>query len=720
MDKSSTVVRVAVPVPLYRCFDYLCDKALEPGCRVQVPFGNRSVIGVVDQGDVESDQTTALKAVQLVLDEQPILPPAMIAQVRWAAAYYHHPLGEVYALALPTRLRKGDALPEPLPWFQLALTTEEALALCARAPVQKKLIERLASSERLPLDRLATNSAERGAVKRLNNAGRLVQVEAAQRTPQPQPGPTLNEQQNQCVKSIVEALGRFQPFLLHGVTGSGKTEVYLNAIEQVLKRGQQALVIVPEIGLTPQLHDRFMRLDASLALAHSGLSDGERKLAWAAAARGDADVIIGTRSAVFMPMPKPGLLIIDEEHDGSLKQADGLRYSARDLAIWRARQDQVPIVLGSATPSLESWSNASNGRFAWLRLDRRAKGRPPDFRLHDIRNQYLEAGLTEAAFEAIGDRLNKGEQVLVFINRRGYAPVMMCHRCGWHVECEQCDTNMVWHLREYILRCHHCGDQRALPAVCEVCGDDALVPAGQGTERLEEVMAERFADFPVIRIDRDSTQRKGEFAAILERLRENQPCIVVGTQMLAKGHDLPAVTLVVVVNVDSGLFSGDFRGAERTAQLIEQVSGRAGRAERPGEAWLLTRHPEHPLLTELIAEGYGPFADHALAERKAAGLPPCAHLAVVRTDAGNRAMGMNFLETSLQTVGELAGVEQFGPMPLLMERRGGWFRAQVSLLAAERAPLHHALEQWVRVLNGAKKTKNLRWAIDVDPQFLDV
>ncbi|MFN7136890.1 MAG: primosomal protein N', partial [Thermomonas sp.] len=588
---------------------------------------------------------------------------------------------------------------------------------------KEKLAERLAEArEEDWLD--AALPGWRTPLRRLRERGLVTPVVFTQASA-PAPlaaGFSPNPEQQAAITAITAAQG-FTPFLLEGVTGSGKTEVYLQAITDCLARGRQALVLVPEIGLTPQMLARFRaRLGMPVLALHSGLGDGERAAAWLAAARGQARVVVGTRSAVFVPLPEPGLVVVDEEHDGSYKQFDGIRYQARDFAIVRARALGVPVVLGSATPSLESLHNAQAGRYVHLRLRQRAgAAQPPPVRVVDVRKRPLQAGLSEQALGAIAAALAAGGQVLVFRNRRGYAPVLLCHDCGWSAHCPRCSTEerptpMTVHAQGKRLQCHHCGYRKPAPPACPDCASLALQPQGNGTERIEEALQARFPDVPVLRIDRGSTGHRDALQRHFDALGE-RPGILVGTQMLAKGHDLPNLTLVVVVGIDEGLFSADFRSGEKLAQLLVQVSGRAGRAARAGEVLVQTHHPEHPLLQTLLRGGYPAFAQAELALREAAGLPPFAHMALLRAEARHADPPQQFLQAAREALQGFA-LEVAGPLPAPMPRRAGHVRAQLVLCANARAPLHAALQAAVPLLHALPDARRVRWSLDVDPADL--
>ena len=517
----------------------------------------------------------------------------------------------------------------------------------------------------------------------------------------------------------MRATSGFRAFLLDGVTGSGKTEVYLRLIQDVLAAGRQALVLVPEIGLTPQLERRIQaRLGAPMAVLHSGLGERERELAWRAAADGAAALVLGTRSAVFAPLPRLGLVVVDEEHDLSFKQQDGFRYSARDLAVRRAQRAGCPVILGSATPSLETLHSAQRGRYDWLHLTGRAGGaQPPRLDVIDIRAQPLDGGLSRVLVRDLGAEITAGNQVLLFLNRRGFAPILTCHDCGWVGGCPHCDARLTLHLTRRRLACHHCGWVRAIPQVCPDCAKDDLRALGQGTERLEEEVARLFPGVPMARIDRDST-RGGRLARLLEGARRGDFPILIGTQMLAKGHHLPGVTLVGILDLDQGLYGADYRAPERMAQLIVQVAGRAGRAERPGRVVLQTRHPDHPLLEALLRGGYAAFAEGALAERRAALLPPFSHQALLRAEGRTAKDAVDLLAGAAARAREigLTGLSLWGPVAAPMERRAGRYRAQLLAQAERRTDLQTFLATWVPGLRSLKVPAGARWSLDVDPQ----
>jgi primosomal protein N' (replication factor Y) (superfamily II helicase) len=728
------VLRVALPLPLPRLFDYMPQTG-DPGgigCRVRVPFGSRSMVGIVAEiGAPDPAVATELRSVEAVLDAQPLLHGELLESLRWLARYTHAPLGEVLSTALPAALRRGEPLPDTHAWAWRL--TPEGLSGHARLRGRPRRFADHLQGDVVDEDRLDAQLDDwRAAARALRKRGlaECMAVPASQTTPAPQPGPALNDEQDAVIEALRARPG-FQPWLLDGVTGSGKTEVYLHAIADCLARGRQALVLVPEIGLTPQALSRFRRrLGVPVHALHSGLTDNERSHVWAAAWRGEARVIVGTRSAVFVPLPEAGLIVIDEEHDGSYKQQDGIRYHARDFALVRGKAMDVPVLLGSATPSLETLHNAEAGRYAHLRLHRRAgEAKPPTVRVLDVRKRPLDAGLAPELLQAVRAALDAGGQVLVFKNRRGYAPVLLCHDCGWSAQCRRCSTPlraspMTVHGGGRRLHCHHCGARQTPPLACPDCAGLALQPQGVGTERLEEQLASHFSDVPVLRVDSASMRRRDALEKLFAELGV-RPGILVGTQMLAKGHDLANLTLVAVVGIDEGLFSADFRAGEKLAQLLIQVAGRAGRAEKPGEVLLQTHHPEHALLQTLIHGGYHAFAETELAQREAAGFPPYAHLALLRAEAQHADTPIQFLHAAKAILQPYAaphlrttapdGLTLEGPVPAPMPRRAGMYRAQLLLTAPRRRDLHAALDAALPAIHALPEARRTRWSLDVDP-----
>ncbi len=723
------ILRIAVPAPLYSCFDYLPPSGIDPatlpcGIRLRVPFGRGERIGVlVERVTSSTCDTNSLKSAIAVLDKQPLLADPDLKLLLWAATYYQHPPGEVIAAALPVRLRKGET-PVRLEAAGWQLTTSGESASPAHAPRQLQIIHTLAEyPDGITQQALyALCGSCRPILRTLEEKGwvKPCALKPQHIAPVPDsPIPTLNLTQSRAVTAVSSNLHRFKAFLLNGVTGSGKTEVYLRLIKAALATNHQVLILVPEIALTPQLMQRFQsRICSPILLLHSGLSDREREQAWLTASQGAPSVILGTRSAIFTPAPRLGLIIIDEEHDLSFKQQDGFRYSARDLAIVRAQRQGFPVLLGSATPSLESLHNVATGRYQELDLPERAgRAKPPRIELLDIRSAPLNGGLSPALLGMLKRELADGNQVLLFLNRRGYAPVVICHHCGWLSECPHCDARMTLHLDSNLLWCHHCGHQRRPHRECPECNGSDLRPLGQGTEQLEEVLAQQFPNHPVARIDRDSTRRKGALEKLLTAVRSGHYRILLGTQMLAKGHHFPDVTLVGILDMDQGLFSADFRAAERMAQMVEQVAGRAGRANKPGRVLIQTRHPDHPLLQTLIHQGYNAFAQVCLTERGQAHLPPFCYQALLRAEAQSTEKPMRFLEDAIQQAKQFntPGIELWGPIPAPMERRAGRIRAQLLIQANHRSTLHQLLSQLIPLLGKLKSARTVRWSIDVDP-----
>jgi primosomal protein N' (replication factor Y) len=733
---TAPILAVAIDAPLRRLFDYRApvevDAAqLRPGQRVWVPFGRRKSVGVIvelrDQTDVPAAR---LKSALAVIDDEPVIDPVLLDLLRWSAEYYRHPPGEVIAAALPVALRSGaDANATAERWtLSTAAHTGSAEPIGARASKLRAVADLLAAQGSAGAAELsALSSRWRDHVRELEKRGWVVRVRAEAVPVASSPdaleaargiGPELTPEQSRAVAAIEAAHGTYAPFVLHGVTGSGKTEVYLRAIAEVVARGEQALVLVPEISLTPQLVARFTeRFPGPLAVLHSGLTDTDRLQAWRAARSGLAPVVIGTRSAVFAPLARPGLVVVDEEHDASYKQQDGFRYSARDLALARAQRIGVPVVLGSATPSLESLERIRAGRAQRLDLPNRTAGaQPPTLHLVDLRAHAETQGMATPTVLAMRRHLDAGGQVLVYLNRRGYAPTLFCPGCGWVAPCPRCDARLTVHQRERSLDCHHCGTHRPIPEICPDCGEP-VKPVGQGTERIEETLAALFPACALERIDRDAMRKRGSLEAALQRIHAGEVRILVGTQMLTKGHHFPLVTLVVVLNADQGLFGTDYRAAERLAQTIVQVAGRAGRAERPGEVLIQTEYPQHPLLQQLVSGGYDAFAAAALREREQARWPPFARVAILRAEAPGREAPLEFLEHARQLALECAvpGVELLGPATAPMERRAGHYRAQLLLHAPSHAPLQRLLARWMPRMEEAPGARKVRWALDVDP-----
>ncbi len=727
------ILRVALDTPLRRLFDYLPPAGpVAPGQRVRVPFGRQRLVGLVMEAAATSDvPADRLKPVLEVLDTEAVLDRSAIGLLKWAAEYYHHPIGEVIAAAMPKALREGaGTVAVEHVW---SLTPDGAKALAAgeprRAPKQRRVLEALSQQEEISATSLssliegwadgARALAKRGwavsrerAVTPDGSASLASRGDASTPTP-----PVLAPEQKEAVERISDSLGKFGAFVLHGITGSGKTEVYLQVVQRALARGQRALVLVPEIGLTPQLVERFAeRFEVPLSVLHSALTDSERLDAWRAAFSGHAHIVLGTRSAVFAPVRDLGVIVVDEEHDASYKQHEGgFRYSARDLAVVRAQQAGVPVVLGSATPALESLHNVNTGRYVKLVLPRRAaQAVPPRTALVDLRVNAVEGGISTPAIQAIERHLKDNGQVLVFLNRRGYAPTLLCTACGWVAPCTECDARLTVHRTAERLRCHHCGADAPLPHRCPQCGF-AVKPVGQGTERIEETLGRIFPNVPLARLDRDVVRKRGDMETAMARMHSGEARILVGTQMVTKGHHFPNVTLVIVLNADQGLFSTDFRAPERLAQTIIQVAGRAGRGEKAGEVLIQTEYPEHPLLNNLLTAGYDGFATAALDERSQAAWPPFSRLAALRDSAPTSDAALAFLKDARALMQPPRHIQMRGPVPAAMAKRAGRYHAQLLLESTDRASLHRFLSAWLPQVEQLKSARRVRWALDVDP-----
>ena len=730
MSNLDTYVRVAVFAPIRTCLDYRVDAAAAPppGCRVRVPLGRGSRIGlIVEHIGRPALEASKIKDVLEVLDDTPLVDPALLELASWAWTYYRCAPGEAFEALFPTELRQG-LTPREVVALRWTLTAAGRSALTGTT--------RLGIRQRELLDAVSTTPKSRAEIRARGLGGFLLALtkrdwiapEVRDATSSPPPAEIreaaflpLSEEQTAACASMDALAPGFGVSLLHGVTGSGKTEVYLHRVREVLARGQRALVLVPEIGLTAQTVARFeARFGDGVTLVHSGLTDRERATAWQRCREGSTHVLLGTRSAIWMPMPSLGLVVVDEEHDPSYKQQEGFRYSARDVAIMRARHAAARVILGSATPSLESLANCQRGRFQRVNLVSRAAGaRLPRIAVIDVRGQQLRAGVGDSLRRAVIARAERGEQSLLFLNRRGYAPVVVCHHCGWIANCPRCDARLVLHREEDRLRCHHCGLERRTDAVfpAHPCGRlDGYTSLGVGTEQLEEALAGIFPGLRAVRVDRDAVRRKGELERAFARVRAREVDLLIGTQMIAKGHDFEHVTLVGVIDGDSGLLARDFRAEERFVQMILQVAGRAGRGALPGEVMIQSHHPEHPAFSYLQRGDYSAFAEHALAERKATGMPPSAVLALLRAEAGQRELPGRFLEGIARILRPVAGgVFIGGPVPALMERRGGKFRANLLFSAADRRALARVLDPLPAAITASDLVNRVRWHLDVDP-----
>ncbi len=727
-----TILKVAINVPLSREFDYLPPAAGPrpvPGCRVRVPFGRREQVGMVLRIAETSDIPSAkMKRCSGVLDAAPLLSDSDLWLLRFTSDYYHHPIGEVVAAALPSLLRQGRPLHATVDKVAASELAGHAdvESLARKAPRQGELLETLldAGGDGLETDYLTELLPNwRRAAKGLFDKELITAFETAASAfdeddvAPKRAGPELNTDQQSALATLRGSDG-FGAYLLDGVTGSGKTEVYLQRLQDVLDAGKQALVLVPEIGLTPQLVTRLRdRLGLEPALLHSGLSDTARLTAWRAAVSGAARLIVGTRSAIFTPLKTPGLIIVDEEHDHSFKQQEGLRYSARDLAIAKAKHLDVPVVLGSATPTLEMLHHCRSGSYQHILLPARAGGaKPPTLRLIDTLRTPTTDGISEPLAAAIRQHLSADGQILIFLNRRGFAPTLICANCGHIAGCERCDSRLTVHARSRQLRCHHCGVCKPINESCEECGE-VVKPLGEGTERLEESLTKRFPDATISRIDSDSTQQKGAMHEALEAAASGRANILVGTQMLSKGHHFPNLTLVGIVNADQGLFGTDFRSGERMAQSIIQVAGRAGRESRAGEVLIQTAFPENEFWGTLMSGGYREISDNALVEREATRWPPFTRLALIRSAAHRQCDAHGLLEVARRHVAANPdeALRILGPVDAPMARKAGRYRAQLLLQSSDRTALHRILGELRLLLESDPATRKARWSIDVDP-----
>ncbi|ADJ27017.1 primosomal protein N' [Nitrosococcus watsonii] len=727
------ILRLAIPSPLRRYFDYLPPantpyQRLQPGIRLQVPFGRRTVIGILVTITSQSEiETSKLRRAQYCLDKTPIVPNSLLQLLTWAASYYHHSPGEVFFSALPQLLRQGKPAVHPTyrRWLLSSKGCATDAAILSRAPRQQQLVELLRyhpeglTSSQVRVQLGSYQSSLRSLIAKGWVYSREKPIYKSFPPPKEHLKHPLNSAQKTAVTAVLKAQKKFQPFLLEGVTGSGKTEVYLRAIEEIIAKNRQALVLIPEIGLTPQIVERFYHyLQTPITVLHSALSDRERLAAWLAAYEGKTPVVIGTRSAVWAPLPQLGIIIIDEEHDSSFKQQEGFHYHARDLAIMRAYQTKIPIVLGSATPSLESLDNVKRQRYHLLQLLQRAGvAQTPRIQLLDVRSRPLESGLSAPLLAALRYHLGQGNQALLFLNRRGFAPTLICHECGFAVPCHRCDAYMTVYQYTSRLRCHHCGAECPPPTSCPQCGNLLLRPRGLGTEQIEAGLKRFFPEIEIARVDRDTTRRAGTLNKILDGIHNGKYRLLVGTQMLAKGHHYPNITLAGILDADQGLFGSDFRAGEYMSQLILQVIGRTGRGNKPGEVLIQTHHPEHPLLRALVSHGYPHVAEILLEERRQIGFPPYGYLALLRARAVSPESPMKFLEIarSMATALNSHGVTLLGPVPAPMERRVGRYRAQLLLQGSARAPLQRLLTAWVPALERLQAARRVRWSLDVDP-----
>lgn len=732
--KTNQAVRVAIQRPIHTLLDYSYDlfSTPEPGVRVKVPLGPKIVTGVVVENQVESE-LEKLKTIKEIIDEAPVLDQSMLSFLKWASQYYFYPIGEVIFHALPANLRKGKKLSKQTFWFGKTINDKNDTSLLGRAPKQRAMFEVLSDGkmnalqlsekfgnhwrqtlnelikkdliESLETDSISDKTGNKNTEKYKNKAV------------------TLTEDQAKAVSQISKQFSStpLKPILLHGITGSGKTEVYLSLIEPLLKQKKQVLVLVPEIGLTPQLYIRFKQRfpDYKIKTLHSGMSDLEREQIWLGASRADIQIIIGTRSAVFTPMKNLGAIIVDEEHDASLKQQEGFLYHGRDMAIKRAHDQNIPIVLGSATPSIETLYNANIDRYHYVSLDERpGASEPPEVMIQDVSSIPLEAGLSNLMLNEIGQHLQKDNQVMLFLNRRGFAPILMCPDCGWHSSCAKCDIGMTYHASTAKTICHHCGAEEKVQSNCPACNSDHLTTLGQGTERIEEVLNSHFPDYPVIRVDRDTTAKKGALESKLQQVKSGKPVILIGTQMLTKGHDFPNLTLVGILDIDQALFSMDFRAHERLVQQVLQVAGRAGRAKKKGKVILQTTQPKHPIILSLLKKSYAEISQQILNERQLWHYPPLGAQALIRVSALELQQAKQFIDKIYNEFSSInnPNVELLGPMPSVLSKRANRYRLQLLLSAPKgRKELHHLITAALPKLLKMKKAGGVRWLIDIDP-----
>lgn len=720
------ILQIAIPYPLRTVFDYiLTDPENNPltGMRVLVSFRSRQLVGIIAGiSEIDPEQhLKKLKPIEKIIDDQLLIPQNTFELIQWVSDYYHHPIGECFQAALPKKLRHIEpAEIKTEPYWHLNKKTDEIklgkkqqqivsyLALYPEGVSQQQINQQFRSC--------------RSSLLSLEQKKIVLQQPKVKQTITPcqtTPSHTLSKQQQHIVNTVWLEKDKFSPFLLDGITGSGKTEVYIQLTKKIINTGKQALILIPEIGLTTQFVERFrQQLSANIVVFNSAVSDGDRKQAWLLAREGLTDVVIGTRSAVFTPLKQLGLIIIDEEHDNSYKQQDGLRYHARSVALIRAKKEKLPIVLGSATPSLESLYNVEQQRYQLLTLTKRATGaKLPKVKIIDSGEPTADSGISSVLYKAIQQQISVGNQVLLFINRRGFAPVLMCYDCGWLAKCTSCDAKMVVHQSRNILMCHHCGLIHRLIKHCPTCKITELNSYGVGTQQLEQTLQNAFPETPVIRIDRDSTQKVNAFADIVKDIQQGGAKILVGTQMLAKGHDFHNVTLVGVLDADQGLFSADFRSTETLAQLITQVTGRAGRGDKAGGVFIQTSQPQNAFWQDLIGHDYSYLAQKILEQRKQMAMPPVGSLCVIRAEGKQQQLAMDFLSEVLTLLNQnnQQQVMVFGPVPAIMEKRAGRYRAQLLLSSEQRKPLHQLLDHTIEAISKLKLARKVRWSIDIDP-----
>lgn len=716
------ILKIALPYPLRLSFDYLLNDPTTPyeiGSRVLVSFRSREIVGFITDSSKENNPKANIKPIIKCLDPISLLSKDLLSLTQWISDYYHHPIGNCFKTILPKKIRQGE---------EAKLQTEIHWELSSQIPAtnlgkkQQQIINLLLKNNKLSQSNIYSLLGQCKSSLTLLEKQQLISKKPEIKLPtkvQPLlPNIQLNKEQKIAVDTIWQAKANFSPFLLHGITGSGKTEVYIELAKKVIAKQQQVLILIPEIGLTTQFVTRFkQQLSATIVVLNSAISDGERKQAWLLANKGLADIVIGTRSAVFTPLDKLGLIIIDEEHDASYKQIEGLKYHARNIALVRAKKALIPIVMGSATPSLESLYNVQRKRYTQLNLTQRATGASlPEIRLIDSNGPKAENGITSLLYEGIKKQLNANNQVLLFINRRGFAPVLMCHECNWQASCTDCDTKLTVHYKNNTLCCHHCGLIQRLPVICPRCSHADLKTYGAGTEKIELSLQKYFPDTPILRIDRDSTQRKNAFSDMITEINKGGSKILVGTQMLAKGHDFHNITLVGVLDADQGLLSADFRATENLAQLITQVTGRAGRGDKSGKVYIQTSQIQHPFWHDIVKKGYPFTAQKLLEERIQMAMPPAGYLSLIKAEDKQEQQAMQFLSDIQALLNSYTGdVVILGPVPAIMEKKAGRFRAQLLLSCPQRKPIHQLLDYYIDAISSLKLAKKVHWSIDIDP-----
>ena len=728
------LVDVLVPIPLLEKFSYLPPKnskyPIKQGSRVLIPFGNRTLVGVIWGKRLQgSTDKRKYKRIKEVLDAVPLLSSNSMNLAEWSSRYYHYPLGEIITYFFPPSLRKGnEASFRQSKYIEITSKGEFINEdLLSNAPVQRKLITILKEKKEISLKSLTAFEIGPSAVSGLEDKGYIrrfsrelspyKKLESKQKSKPHK----LNEQQSLAVAAINKGQNKNATFLIDGITGSGKTEVYLQAVQEIVAQGKQALILIPEIGLAPQAEERFRDYFGDRVMSfHSAKNDREKVDAWLGASKGLIDVIIGTRSSVFLPMKDLGIIVVDEEHDLSFKQMDKFRYSARDMALYRAKLEKVPVVLASATPSLETLKNVDEGKYELLKLSQRATGaKLPSFSAIDLRGKVLNEGISSDLIELTESELTQGNQVLIFLNRRGYASSLICKTCGWISNCDRCDALMTVHKNPLKLHCHHCESQKNYPEQCVSCGSDDFLTYGYGTERIEEFLRKSFPEYKILRIDSDSTRKKDSMDNYLHEIKKGEPMILLGTQLLAKGHHFPNVTLVGILDADSGLFSADFRGSERVAQLMTQVSGRAGRDKKPGRVVLQSYCPDHPQIEEIISGSYEKFAKKLLEDRQTSKVPPFAFQAKLYAESPKSLVSRDFIRGLLKKTplseNLRKDIRMVGPLPALMEKKSGVYRWELSIFSKSRSNLHKSLDILQSKLYDPKTTKQVRWSIDVDP-----